>query len=38
MRENKKTSTFAKVTKAVIWLMLLVMIGTAFLGALSAFQ
>lgn len=36
MSENKKTSTFAKITKVVVWLMLIVMIGSTVLGALSA--
>lgn len=38
MKENKKTSTFAKVTKIVVWLMLIVMLGTTVLGALTALQ
>lgn len=36
MNENKKMSTFSKVTKVVVWLMLIVMIGSALLGVLSA--
>ncbi|HRL51293.1 stressosome-associated protein Prli42 [Enterococcus aquimarinus] len=38
MKENKKTSTFSKVTKIVVWIMLIVMLGTTVLTALSALQ
>lgn len=37
MNEKKKTSTFSKVTKVVIWVMLIITLGTAVLGALAAF-
>lgn len=33
---EKKSSTFKRITKVVIWTMLIVTIGTALLGALSA--
>ena len=36
MNEKKKTSTFAKVTKFVVWMMLIVTIGTAILGAIAS--
>lgn len=38
MNEKKQTSTFSKVTKAVVWVMLIIMIGTTVLSALSAFN
>ncbi|AYW48185.1 DUF4044 domain-containing protein [Tetragenococcus osmophilus] len=36
MRDKKPTSTFTKVTKVVIWIMLIVTIGTIVLSALTA--
>jgi len=36
MNEKKKTSTFSKITKIVIWMMLIATIGTAVLTALAA--
>ncbi|MHC5269036.1 DUF4044 domain-containing protein [Enterococcus sp. LJL98] len=36
MNEEKKSSTFSKITKVVVWLMLIIMIGSAALGVLSA--
>lgn len=38
MQNKKSTSTFAKVTKVVVWLMLIIMIGTTVLGTLSAIR
>jgi len=38
MNDKKPTSTFAKITKIVIWFMLIITIGTAILGALAAFS
>lgn len=38
MNEKKQTSTFSKVTKIVVWVMLIIMIGTTVLSALSAFN
>ncbi|MGX7195603.1 DUF4044 domain-containing protein [Enterococcus olivae] len=38
MNEKKKTSTFSKITKIVIWTMLIATIGTALLSALAAFS
>lgn len=34
---NKKTSTFAKVTKVVVWLMLIATISSVVLAAFAAF-
>ncbi|MGX7038926.1 DUF4044 domain-containing protein [Vagococcus fessus] len=34
--EKKKTSTFAKITKVVIWIMLIAMVGSAILGAVMS--
>ncbi len=36
MNNKKSTSTFTKITKVVIWLMLIVTIGTIVLGAFAA--
>ncbi|MGY3771342.1 DUF4044 domain-containing protein [Tetragenococcus solitarius] len=36
MRDKKPTSTFSKVTKVVIWIMLIVTIGTVVLSAVAA--
>lgn len=36
MRDKKPTSTFTKITKVVIWIMLIVTIGTIVLSALTA--
>lgn len=36
MRDKKPTSTFSKVTKVVIWIMLIVTIGTIVLSAVAA--
>ncbi|WP_207941711.1 hypothetical protein DOK78_002777 [Enterococcus sp. DIV2402] len=38
MNDKKPSSTFSKITKVVIWLMLVITIGTAILGALAAFS
>ncbi|MBM7708162.1 DUF4044 domain-containing protein [Enterococcus lemanii] len=38
MQDKKTTSTFAKVTKFVIWLMLILTIGTTILSAYSAIR
>ncbi|MGL4644649.1 MAG: DUF4044 domain-containing protein [Vagococcus fluvialis] len=34
--DKKEKSTFSKVTKAVIWVMLLAMVGGTVLGALAS--
>ena len=36
MNDKKPTSTFAKITKVVIWIMLIVTVGTVVLGAVAA--
>ena len=38
MREKKQTSTFAKVTKFVIWTMLILTIGYVVLTAVMSFM
>ncbi|AYW44520.1 DUF4044 domain-containing protein [Tetragenococcus koreensis] len=36
MRDKKPTSTFSKITKVVIWIMLIATIGTIVLSAVAA--
>lgn len=36
MNDKKPTSTFSKITKVVIWIMLIVTIGTVVLSAVAA--
>ncbi|MDN6640202.1 MAG: DUF4044 domain-containing protein [Tetragenococcus sp.] len=36
MRDKKQTSTFSKITKVVIWIMLIATIGTIVLSAVTA--
>ncbi|MBP2098344.1 DUF4044 domain-containing protein [Enterococcus rivorum] len=36
--EKKKKSTFSKVTKVVIWIMLVAIVGSALLTVLSVFR
>ncbi|EOA3742294.1 DUF4044 domain-containing protein [Enterococcus hirae] len=36
MRENKQTSTFSKITKFVVWTMLILMIGSVVLTAVMS--
>ncbi|EOL48926.1 DUF4044 domain-containing protein [Enterococcus phoeniculicola] len=38
MKDTKSKSTFAKVTKIVIWVMLILMVGSVFIGALAYFM
>ncbi|GAA5422843.1 DUF4044 domain-containing protein [Tetragenococcus halophilus] len=36
MRDKKPTSTFSKITKVVIWIMLIATIGTIVISAVTA--
>lgn len=38
MNDKKEKSTFSKITKVVIWAMLIATLGTTILGALAAFS
>ncbi|MBP1045401.1 stressosome-associated protein Prli42 [Enterococcus sp. BWM-S5] len=38
MVEKKKTSTFSKVTKVVVWLMLIAIIGSTLVTVISTFR